>query len=67
MKWIDLFEFLNKKANDFKNLGRFPWQEEVMVFDYDTLEYYPADFIEMPDGKISLEIDTYPSEITNGS
>lgn len=57
MKWIDLFKFLNERANDFNNLGSFPWQEEVKVFDFDSLEYYSTDFIEMPDGKISLSID----------
>jgi hypothetical protein len=67
MKWIDLFQYLNERANDFKNLGKFPWQEEVSVFDFETLGYYPIDFIEMPDGKISFEIDTYQSEVTNGS
>ena len=67
MKWIDLFSFLNEKANDLKNLGKFPWQEDVNVFDFETLEYYPVDFVEMPDGKISFEIDTYQSETTNGS
>ena len=67
MKWIDLFSFLNEKANDLKNLGKFPWQEDVSVFDFETLQYYPIDFIEMPDGKISFEIDTYQSEATNGS
>ena len=60
MKWIDLFSFLNERANDLKNLGKFPWQENVEVFDWETLEYYPADFIQMPaDNKISLAVDTY--------
>lgn len=67
MKWVELFQFLNERANDIKNLGSFPWQEEVSVFDYETLEYYPLDFIEMPDGKISFEIDTYQAETSNGS
>lgn len=67
MKWIDLFQFLNERANDMNNLGKFPWQETVSVFDFETLEYYSTDFIEMPDGKISLSIDTQQSEIINGS
>lgn len=67
MTWLELYNFLNKQANDIKNLGSFPWQEEVSVFDFETLEYYPIDFIEMPDGKISFKIDTYQSEIANGS
>jgi hypothetical protein len=60
MKWIDLFDFLNKQANDINNLGKFPWQEQVQVFDWETLDYYAADFVQMPlDCKISLAVDTY--------
>jgi hypothetical protein len=67
MKWIDLFQYLNERANDFKNLGQFPWQEEVQVFDFGTLEYYSTDFIQMPDKKISFSVDTTQVETTNGS
>lgn len=67
MTWLDLYIFLNKQANEIKNFGKFPWAEEIQVFDFETLEYYPIDLIEMPDGKISLEIDTFSSEIANGS
>ena len=60
MTWIDLYSFLCKKANDMTNLGAFPWQDEIEVFDWETLEYYSADFIQMPaDDKISFAIDTY--------
>ena len=65
--WLELYNFLNQQANNIKNVGQFPWQEEVQVFDFETLEYYSVDFIEMPNGKISLEIDTFQSEIANGS
>jgi len=58
MTWLDLYNFLYERANDINNLGSFPWQENVQVFDFETLEYYPADFIQMPDNKISLSIDT---------
>jgi hypothetical protein len=67
MKWLDLFNFLNQKANDINNLGSFPWQEKVEIFDFATLNYYPTDFIETPDKKISLSIDTTQAEITSGS
>lgn len=63
MTWLDLYNYLNKKANSIKNLGDFPWQEEVEIFDFGTLEYYTTDFIQMPDNKISLSIDTITSEI----
>ena len=58
MTWLDLYNFLYERANDINNPGSFPWQENVQVFDFETLEYYPTDFIEMPDKKISLSIDT---------
>jgi hypothetical protein len=57
MTWLDLYNFLYERANDINNKN-FPWQENVEVFDFDTLRYYPTDFIEMPDNKISLSIDT---------
>lgn len=62
MTWLDLYSYLNEKANSVKNLGDFPWQEKVEIFDFGTLEYYTTDFIQMPDNKISLSIDTITSE-----
>lgn len=58
MTWLDLYNFLYEKANDINGEGNFPWQESVQVFDFETLEYYSTDFIEMPDDKLSLSIDT---------
>jgi hypothetical protein len=58
MTWLQLYNFLYQRANDINNPGSFPWQENVQVFDFETLEYYPTDFIQMPDNKISLSIDT---------
>jgi hypothetical protein len=58
MTWLDLYNFLYERANGINNPGSFPWQENVQVFDFETLEYYPTDFIQMPDNKISLSIDT---------
>lgn len=58
MTWLDLYTILRERANDIKNPGSFPWQETVKVFDFATLIYSSADFIEMPDGKISLSVDT---------
>lgn len=58
MTWLDLYNFLHEQANNIQNIGKFPWQEEVKVFDFATLIYSSTDFIEMPDGKISLSIDT---------
>ena len=58
MKWIDLFQFLNERANDLENLGKFPWQEDVSVFDWETLRYYDIDVLEISDNQISFGIDT---------
>ena len=58
MTCLDLYNFLYERANDINSEGNFPWQEPVQVFDFETLEYYPTDFIEMPDDKLSLSIDT---------
>jgi hypothetical protein len=58
MTWLDLYNFLYERANDISNPGSFPWQENVQVFDWETLDYYSTDFIQMPDNKISLSIDT---------
>lgn len=62
MTWLDLYNYLNSQANDIKNIGKFPWQETVEVFDFETLAYYPTDFITMPDGKTSLSVDTSQSQ-----
>jgi hypothetical protein len=68
MTWLDLYNFLYEKANDINGEGNFPWQESVQVFDFETLEYYNTDFIEMPNNKISLSIDTAQiTEPTYGS
>lgn len=58
MTWLELYNYLNEQANNTKNIGKFPWQEKVKVFDFATLMYSSTDFIEMPDGKISLSIDS---------
>jgi hypothetical protein len=68
MTWLDLYNFLYEKANDINGEGNFPWSENVTVFDFETLEYYNTDFIQMPDEKISFSVDTAQNmETTNGS
>lgn len=47
MKWIDLFQFLNERANDFKNLGKFDWQANIRVYDNKQGDIYDADLIEL--------------------
>jgi len=61
MKWIDLFEFLNQRANDFKNLGQFDWQSEVKVYDNAYGGLFDADLTEMKEHdkrKFYLKIDS---------
>ena len=36
LTWIDLFRFLNERASDMPNLGKFDWQAPVIVHDADT-------------------------------
>ena len=69
MKWIDLYNFLYERANNINAVGQFPWQQEVKVFDFETLEYHSTDFIQMADNKISLSIDSASSntEVNSGS
>lgn len=61
MKWIDLFQFLNERANDLKNLGQFDWQADVKVYDNSYGGLYNADLIELHDlnkPKICIQIDS---------
>ena len=69
MTWLDLYDYLNQQANQIKNIGKFPWQEKVTVFDWGTLDYYPVDFLQtLPDEKLSLSVDTtLQLETENGS
>jgi hypothetical protein len=43
MKWIDLFKFLNERANDIKNLGSFNWQAPVTIHDAETGDEFSCD------------------------
>ena len=31
--WIDLYGWLNEKANKLENIGKFDWQKEIGRFD----------------------------------
>ncbi len=66
MTWLELYSYLYERANDIKNPGSFPWQDNVEVWDWETLDYYPTDVVQNPsDNKISLSVDTYQQpEIT---
>jgi len=43
MKWIDLFQILNKKANELKNIGQFNWQDRIVIYDAASGEEYICD------------------------
>lgn len=58
MTWLELYNYLYERANNINNPGSFPWQETIEVFDWETLNYYPTDFIQMPDNRISFSVDT---------
>ena len=38
MTWLDLYNFLHQQAHDFKNLGKFEWNEPVIIHDAYTGE-----------------------------
>lgn len=63
MTWLELYNYLHDRANDINAVGEFPWQENVEIWDWETLDYYPTDFVQVTkDSKISLAVDTYQSE-----
>ncbi len=38
MTWLDLYNFLNKMANDTNNFGKFDWNDNVYIYDGSTDE-----------------------------
>jgi hypothetical protein len=57
MRWIDLFQFLNKQANDMKNLGKFNWQDEVVIYDASSGEKYTCDTYHIKNDRFVLMIN----------
>lgn len=43
MTWLDLFQFLNERANDMKRLGTFDWNKPVLIHDADTGDEFTCD------------------------
>lgn len=41
--WLDLYNFLYHKAHDFNNLGKFNWNEKIVVLDASTGKEYNID------------------------
>lgn len=47
MTWLELYTFLNERANDIKNVGSFDWQAPVRVYDNQYGGVHDADLIEL--------------------
>jgi hypothetical protein len=61
MTWLDLYNYLHSQAHDFKNLGKFPWQSKVKVYDNSYGGLFNADLIEFNDAsekEVYLKIDS---------
>lgn len=43
MTWLDLYKFLNEKANSVKSFGTFDWNRPVLVHDADTGDEFTCD------------------------
>ena len=66
MTWLELYNFLNEQANKSSNIGKFNWTEKVKVFDFETLDYFNCDLIQLPDQEVTFSIDTYKYSETIG-
>lgn len=43
IKWIDLFQFLNQRANDINNLEKFDWQSPVIIHNAENGDEFNCD------------------------
>lgn len=43
MTWLDLYNYLHAQAHDFKNLGKFDWNSQVMIHDASTGDEFHCD------------------------
>lgn len=43
MTWLDLYKFLNDRANNVNAIGTFDWSKSVKVFDNATGEIFDCD------------------------
>ena len=57
MKWIDLFDFLHKQANELKNIGKFNWQDKVVVYDASSGHKYYCDTYRIKNNQVALVIN----------
>ena len=47
MTWLELYEFLHKKANNSNEIGTVDWNQRVMVHDSETGEENGCDVWEV--------------------
>ena len=43
LTWLDLYNYLHAQANGLDNLGKFNWNEQVVVHDASTGDEYACD------------------------
>lgn len=53
MTWLDLYNYLHKKANDINNLDSKLWNSKVVIHDAETGEEYDSDTFYIDD-KLTL-------------
>lgn len=49
LTWIDLFQFLNERASDVINVGKFDWSAPVIIHDADTGDEFDCDALYIND------------------
>lgn len=55
LTWIDLFRFLNERASDVRNLGKFDWSAPVIIHDAETGDEYNCDTYYVSDDRSDKE------------
>jgi len=41
--WLDLYNFLHDQANSINNIGKFSWNDPIIIHDAETGEEYGCD------------------------
>lgn len=50
MTWLDLYNYLYHQANDYKNIGKFQWNDPVIIHDANTGDENNCDTYFISDG-----------------
>jgi len=73
LTWLDLFQFLNKQANEIENIGRFNWQDQVVIHDSNTGDEFTCDTYIISDNRgsdrlvLAINVEAIFGENSNGS